>query len=135
MSKYVVTGGAGFIGSNIVTRLVLEGEKVTVLDNLSEGKIENLTPVMDKITFIEGDIRNGKDLDKALNGARFVLHQAALRSVPKSMTLPLEYNDVNVSGTLALLMKAKEHGIKRVVFCIFQLCLRRQGCLSGKRRR
>lgn len=116
MSKYVVTGGAGFIGSNIVTRLVLEGEKVTVLDNLSEGKIENLTPVMDKITFIEGDIRNGKDLDKALNGARFVLHQAALRSVPKSMTLPLEYNDVNVSGTLALLMKAKEHGIKRVVF-------------------
>ncbi len=85
MNKYLVTGGAGFIGSNIVERLIQDGEKVVVLDNLSEGKIENLSPVINEITFIKGDIRNEKDLDKALKDVDFVLHQAALRSVPKSM--------------------------------------------------
>ena len=115
-AKYLVTGGAGFIGSNIVERLVQKGESVVVLDNLSEGKLENLKPVMDKITFIKGDIRNEKDLDSALKGADFVLHQAALRSVPKSMERPLEYNDVNVSGVLKLLIKAKENKIRRFVF-------------------
>ena len=116
MNKYLVTGGVGFIGSNIVERLVQNGEKVVVLDNLCEGKIENLSAVINEITFIKGDIRNEKDLDKALKGVDFVLHQAALRSVPKSMERPLEYNDVNVSGTLKLLMKSKEHNIKRLVF-------------------
>ncbi|UCD55367.1 MAG: SDR family oxidoreductase [Candidatus Omnitrophota bacterium] len=116
MNTYLVTGGAGFIGSNIVERLVQKGEKVMVLDNLREGKLENLDTVMDKITFIKGDIRNEKDLDKALKEVDFVLHQAALRSVPKSMERPLEYNDVNVSGTLKLLIKAREKKIKRLVF-------------------
>ncbi|MGB2705626.1 MAG: SDR family oxidoreductase [Candidatus Omnitrophota bacterium] len=115
-TKFLVTGGAGFIGSNIAERLVQMGEEVTVLDDLSGGKLENLSPVKNKITFIKGDIRNEKDLDKALRGTDFVLHQAALRSVPKSMTRPVEYNDVNVNGTLKLLMKAKEHKVKRVVF-------------------
>ena len=114
--KFLVTGGAGFIGSNIVGRLVKSGEEVIVLDNLCEGELENLRGVMDKVTFIKGDIRDEKDLDRALRGVDFVLHQAALRSVPKSMTRPLEYNDVNVSGTLGLLMKAKAHNVKRVVF-------------------
>jgi len=113
---YLVTGGAGFIGSNITEYLVKNGEKVTVLDNLSEGKLENLAAFKDKILFIKGDIREVKDLDHALKGVDFVLHQAALRSVPKSFDRPLDYNDVNVSGTLKLLMKAKEHGIKRIVF-------------------
>jgi len=116
MSRYLITGGAGFIGSNIVERLVIDGEKVVVLDNLCEGKLENLSSVMDKITFIKGDIRNEKDLNKALKGVNFVLHQAALRSVPKSMERPLEYSDVNVTGTLKLLIKAKEHKVKRLVF-------------------
>ncbi|MDD5438644.1 MAG: SDR family oxidoreductase [Candidatus Omnitrophica bacterium] len=114
--RFLVTGGAGFIGSNITGRLVADGYPVTVLDNLSEGKRENLSAVMQKITFIKGDIRNDKDLDKALQGVTYVLHQAALRSVPKSMTRPLEYNDVNVNGTLRLLIKAREHKVKRVVF-------------------
>ena len=116
MKRYLITGGAGFIGSNIVERLVKNGEGVVVLDNLCEGKIENLSSVMDKIKFIKGDIRNEKDLDNALKGVDFVLHQAALRSVPKSMERPLEYNDVNVNGTLKLLIKAKEHKVKRVVY-------------------
>ena len=115
MSTFLITGGAGFIGSSIAEELVKSGEKVIVLDNLLEGKLENLASVMDKITFIKGDIRNEKDLDKALKGVDFVLHQAALRSVPKSMTRPLEYNDVNVNGTLKLLKKASEHKVKRVV--------------------
>ncbi|GAF88598.1 unnamed protein product, partial [marine sediment metagenome] len=116
MSKYLVTGGAGFIGSNITERLVQKGEEVIVLDDLSGGKIENLSSVKNKITFINGDIRNGKDLNKALKGVDFVLHQAALRSVPKSMARPLEYNDVNVNGTLKLLKKACEYKVKRLVF-------------------
>lgn len=114
--KFLVTGGAGFIGSNIVERLVKRGEKVIVLDNLLEGRLENLLAVKNKITFIKGDIRRERDLDKALRGVDFVLHQAALRSVPKSMKMPLEYNDVNVKGTLLLLMKAREHRVKRVVY-------------------
>lgn len=114
--KFLVTGGAGFIGSNIAEKLAGEGHAVIVLDNLVEGKLENLSPIKDKITFIKGDIREEKDLDRALKGVDFVLHQAALRSVPKSMERPIEYNDVNVNGTLKLLIKAKEHKIKRLVF-------------------
>ena len=116
MSKYLVTGGAGFIGSSITERLVKSGQEVVVLDNLCEGKIENLSSVKNSIVFIKGDIRNDKDLDKALKGVDYVLHQAALRSVPKSMSMPLEYNDVNVNGTLKVLLKAREKNIKRVVF-------------------
>jgi len=114
--KFLVTGGAGFIGSHIVGRLVGKGEDVVVLDNLSNGKMENIKPFQKKITFIKGDIRKDRDLDKALKGVDFCLHQAALRSVPKSMEQPLEYDGVNVKGTLKLLLKAKEHKIKRVVF-------------------
>ena len=116
MAKFLVTGGAGFIGSNITDSLVKRGEEVVVLDNLSEGRIGNLDNVINNIKFIEGDIRNESDLEKAMEGVDFILHQAALRSVPKSMTRPLEYNDVNVTGTLKLLIKAKEKKIKRVVF-------------------
>ena len=116
MKRYLITGGAGFIGSNIAERLVQIGEKVIVLDNLCEGKLENLSTIKEKITFIKGDIREEKDLDKALKDVDFVLHQAALRSVPKSMKRPLEYNDVNVNGTLKLLIKAKEHKVKKLVY-------------------
>jgi len=114
--KFLITGGAGFIGSNIAEYLVRKGESVIVLDSLIEGKLENLSSVMNKISFIKGDIRRDADLDKALKGVDFVLHQAALRSVPKSMERPLDYNDVNVNGTLKVLIKAKEHRVKRVVY-------------------
>ncbi|MFH1791053.1 MAG: SDR family oxidoreductase [Candidatus Omnitrophota bacterium] len=114
--KFLVTGGAGFIGSNIVDRLVSDGHDVTVLDNLCTGSPDNLKNVRDKIKFIKGDIRSDADLESALDGAEYVLHQAALRSVPKSMTDPFGYNDVNVTGTLRLLMKCRQRGVKRLVF-------------------
>ncbi|MGB2601802.1 MAG: SDR family oxidoreductase [Candidatus Omnitrophota bacterium] len=114
--KYLVTGGAGFIGSNIVEELSRQSKDVRVLDNLSTGKEENLEPFMDKIDFQKGDIRSEDDVRKALNGVDFVIHQAALRSVAKSVERPVPTNDVNVNGTMNLLMMAREVGVKRVVY-------------------
>ncbi|RLD15672.1 MAG: LPS biosynthesis protein WbpP [Caldiserica bacterium] len=114
--RYLVTGGAGFIGSNIVEELIKRGEKVRVIDNFSTGKRENLDPFLDKIELIEGDIRDDEALEKALKGVDFVIHEAALRAVQRSVDDPLSTNDVNISGTLKLLLKAKEHKVKRVVF-------------------
>ena len=116
MAHYLVTGGAGFIGSNIVEELVGRGEKVKVLDNFITGFRENLAPFMDKIELIEGDIRDKIALGRALAGVDFVIHQAALRSVPKSVDDPFTTNEINVFGTLNLLMAAKEAKIKRVVY-------------------
>ncbi|MDD5633857.1 MAG: SDR family oxidoreductase [Candidatus Omnitrophica bacterium] len=114
--KYLVTGGAGFIGSNIVEEIVKRGKTVRVLDNLSTGKEENLAPFKGKIEFQKGDIRKEKDVEKALKGVEFVIHQAALRSVARSVEQPSITNDVNVNGTLNLLLKAKEAGVKRLVY-------------------
>jgi len=111
----LVTGGAGFIGSHIVDRLVDLGADVVVLDDLSSGKLENLAQNQEKVKFIKGDIRNEKDLEAALDGVDAVSHQAAWRSVPKSVNKPWEYNEVNVGGTLKLFLKAKERGIKKIV--------------------
>ncbi len=131
MAKYLVTGGAGFIGSNIVEELVRRMEarqglspkgtvprvtEVRVLDNFVTGKMENLKPFLKKITLIKGDIRNRRDLDKALNGVDYVIHQAALRSVPKSVDDPFTTNDININGTLNLLVAARDHDVKRVVY-------------------
>ena len=122
MAKYLVTGGAGFIGSNIVEELVRlkeAGRKVDairVLDNLSTGSKKNLAPFMDKIELIEGDIRDKNMLSGALEDIDFVIHQAALRSVAKSVEDPFATNDVNVFGTLNLLVAAKESKVKRVVY-------------------
>jgi nucleoside-diphosphate-sugar epimerase len=115
MSLYLVTGGAGFIGSHIVATLVKNGEKVRVLDNFITGKKENLAGVMNKIRLITGDIRNVKTLKKSLTGVDYVLHQAALRSVPRSIEDPVSSNDVNITGTLLLLKTAHECKVKRVV--------------------
>jgi UDP-glucose 4-epimerase len=116
MSTYLVTGGAGFIGSNIVEELVRRGKKVRVIDSLITGKKENLAPFSGKIKFIKADIRNRAALRKAMNGVDYVIHQAALRSVPKSVDDPFTTNDINVNGTLNVLFEAKAAGVKRVVY-------------------
>jgi len=114
MSLYLVTGGAGFIGSNIVEELVKKGEGVRVIDNFITGSRDNIAPFKE-IDLIEGDIRSKEDLEKALKDVDYVLHQAALRSVPKSVDDPFLTNDINVNGTLNLLFQAKKAGVKRLV--------------------
>lgn len=119
MSRFLVTGGAGFIGSNICEKLIKGGHYVRVLDNFSSGKMENLcfTKTLTPLAFelIEGDIRDKATCDKACKEIDYVLHQAALRSVPKSMKDPDSYNDVNIQGTLNMLQAASKHRVKRFV--------------------
>jgi nucleoside-diphosphate-sugar epimerase len=114
--KYLVTGGAGFIGSNIVEELLKRGFSVRVLDNFSTGKRENLHPFEKDIELIEGDIRSYHTVNQAVKGIDIILHQAALPSVPRSINDPLTTNDVNVGGTLNILDAAKDHKVKRIVF-------------------
>jgi len=116
MSLYLVTGGAGFIGSHIVDKLVQLGEKVRVLDNFVTGKKENLSKSINKIELINGDIRDRKKLQVALKSVDFVLHQAALRSVPRSVDDPISTNDVNITGTLLLLEQSRKCKVQRVVY-------------------
>jgi len=115
VSIYLVTGGAGFIGSHLVEALVTRGETVRVLDNFVSGKRENLAPWRDRITLIEGDIRDRAKVTETVRGVDYVLHQAALRSVPKSMAHPEEYHEVNVSGLLTVLQAARAAKVKRFV--------------------
>jgi nucleoside-diphosphate-sugar epimerase len=114
--RYLVTGGAGFIGSNIVDELVRRGHGVVVLDNLSSGKESNLAGVRDKIQFIRGSITDLEQVREACEGADYVLHLAARTSVPRSVKEPLETNAVNVDGTLNVLVAARDAKVRRVVF-------------------
>jgi len=116
MSTYLVTGGAGFIGSHIVEELVRRGETVRVLDNFATAKRENLLPFCDAVEIVEGDVRSYHIVREAVQGVDFVLHQAALPSVPRSVRDPITSNEVNVGGTLNLLDAAREAGVKRVVY-------------------
>lgn len=116
MAMWLITGGAGFIGSSIVAELVKRGEKARVLDNFCEGKKENLEEVIKEIELIEGDIRDKDTLSSVMKDIDYVLHQAALRSVPRSVDNPFSYNEVNITGTLNVLIAAKEAKVKRVVF-------------------
>ncbi|NPV29981.1 MAG: SDR family oxidoreductase [Firmicutes bacterium] len=111
----LVTGGAGFIGSNLTLELVRRRWRVRVLDNLATGRLQNLEPVLDQIEFIQGDVRNREDVERAVKGVEFVFHQAALPSVPRSVEDPLSTNEVNVTGTLNLLLAARDLGVRRVV--------------------
>ncbi|AUP77271.1 SDR family oxidoreductase [Flavivirga eckloniae] len=116
--QVLVTGGAGFIGSNLCEYLLSHGISVVCLDNFSTGKRENIAPFIndDNFTLIEGDIRNIEDCRKSCKNVDYVLHQAALGSVPRSIKDPITTNDVNVSGFLNMLVAAKEVGVKRFIY-------------------
>src|SRR5438552_524025 len=116
MSVYVVTGGGGFIGSHIVEELLRRNETVTVIDNFSTGKHENVDPFADDVEIIEADIAEAKNLAQFLKGVDYVIHQAAIPSVPKSMADPVKSHHANVDGTLRLLVACREAGVKRVVY-------------------
>jgi len=112
---YLVTGGGGFIGSNLVQALVERGQHVRVLDNFATGRRQNLAELENKIELIEGDIRDRAAAEGAMEGVDYVLHQAALGSVPRSIQDPMTSNDVNVNGTLNLLGAAKKARVQRFV--------------------
>jgi nucleoside-diphosphate-sugar epimerase len=112
MSNYLVTGGAGFIGSHIVDALLKRGETVRVIDNLCTGRIENIEHVLKEIEFIKGDIRDREVAKKAVSGIDYVIHQAAIPSVPRSFQTPMDSVSVNSGGTLELLIAAKEEGVR-----------------------
>ena len=113
--KVVVTGGAGFIGSNLAEEL-LKKHEVTVIDNLSTGRIENLDQIMDKINFIEGSITDLDLLKEAFSGSDTVFHEAAIPSVQRSVDNPIASNEANVEGTLKVLVAARDCGVRKVVY-------------------
>ncbi len=117
-SKVLVTGGAGFIGSNLIESLLLHNNKVTCLDNFSTGKRENLKTFAANNNFrlIEGDIRNVSDCEKAVKDIDIVFHEAALGSVPRSIKDPVTTTDVNIGGFVKILFAAKEAGVKRFIY-------------------
>jgi nucleoside-diphosphate-sugar epimerase len=114
--RYLVTGGAGFIGSNIVDELMRRGHHVVVLDDLSAGKKANLAQVADRIDFREGSITDLPTMQKACEGVDYVVHLAARTSVPRSVKDPIESNRVNIDGTLNVLVAARDARVKRVVY-------------------
>ncbi len=117
-SKFLVTGGAGFIGSNLVEKILELGYQVRVLDNLSTGKEENIKEFIGHSRFllIKGDIRNLEDCQKACRNVDYVLHQAALGSVPRSIEDPIATNDTNICGTLNMMIAARDNHVKRFVY-------------------
>lgn len=113
---FLVTGGAGFIGSHIVETLLEQGAVVRVLDNFSTGRQENLASFADRVEVIEGDLRDGAAVHRAVDGVTYVLHQAALPSVPRSIEDPLTTHACNATGTLNLLVACRDAGVRRVVY-------------------
>jgi len=118
MSKILITGGAGFIGSNLVEHFLGKNHHVVVLDNFATGHRHNIAQHVDNpnFTLIEGDIRNNEDCQKAVEGVDYVLHQAALGSVPRSIKDPQTSNEVNVTGFLNMLVAARDAGVKRFIY-------------------
>src|SRR6185295_11054029 len=114
-AMYLVTGGAGFIGSHVAETLVRRGERVRIFDDFSSGKRANLRDFADAVEVHEGDLRDMAAVRRAVDGVAGVYHQAALRSVPRSVDNPLATNDVNITGTLQLLMACRDAGVRRVV--------------------
>jgi nucleoside-diphosphate-sugar epimerase len=116
MGLYLVTGGAGFIGSSIARGLIARGDGVRIIDNFSTGKRENLADIASRIELLEGDIRDDRLLARALAGVEVVFHEAAIASVPQSMAEPLENHAVNATGTWRVLESARHAGVRRVVY-------------------
>lgn len=116
MTTYLVTGGAGFIGSNLVEELIKRGESIKVIDNFSTGKKENIKEFMPRIKLVQGDIRNLDTVREAVEGVDFVLHEAALTSVARSVENPLATTESNINGTLNVLIAAREAGVKRIIY-------------------
>ncbi len=113
--RILVTGGAGFIGSHLVEKLLSEGHEVIVLDNLSSGSLKNLSKIKEDIFFVKGDVRCSRDVEKAVREAECVVHLAALISVEESFKKPLTYNEVNSTGTLVLLKASEHFGVDKFV--------------------
>jgi nucleoside-diphosphate-sugar epimerase len=116
MAKYLITGGAGFIGCNLARHILEMGHQVVVLDNFATGKRENLAEIQGRIELIEGDIRDRSAVDRAVRGCAAIFHEAALGSVPRSVKEPVTSHDVNVTGTITVLEAARAAGVKRLVF-------------------
>ena len=115
-NRYLVTGGAGFIGSHIVMRLVKDGAVVRVVDNLATGQIQRLDPVRSAIEWVQGDLADEAVAKNVVDGMDFVVHQAAVPSVQRSLSDPLGTNQANVVGTLNLLESSRRAGIRRFVY-------------------
>lgn len=113
---YLIIGGCGFIGSHIAERLVMEGNSVRIFDDLSSGKETNIFPIRNKLEFIKSDIRNVSEITSAMAGVDYVFHQAALVSVFDSVKRPKDNHDINIAGTLNILIAARDAGVKRLVF-------------------
>ena len=116
MALYLVTGGAGFIGSNLVRHVLARGDNVRVLDNFSTGKRENIEEVASQIELVEGDLCDAEKVRQAVDSVDYILHQAALPSVPRSVELPLESHASNTTGTLMLLQAARDGKVRRLVY-------------------
>jgi UDP-glucose 4-epimerase len=116
MSIYLVTGGAGFVGSHIATALVERGDQVRVLDNFSTGHQRNLAHLAGRVELLDGDLSNRAVVDRATAGVEVIFHQAALASVPRSVATPLDTNDACVTGTVNLLDSARQAGVRRLVY-------------------
>ena len=116
MAKYLITGMAGFIGSTLAHTLVEQGHEVRGIDNLSTGNLENLGDIRSQVEFEVADLQDGEAMRAACEGVDFVLHQAALASVPRSVKDPLTSHDSNINGTMTLLLAARDAGVKRIVY-------------------
>jgi UDP-N-acetylglucosamine/UDP-N-acetyl-alpha-D-glucosaminouronate 4-epimerase len=116
MATYLITGIAGFIGSSLARAVLAQGDKVRGIDNLATGKIANLTEILEHIDFRQSDLLDAKATQAACEGVDYILHQAAIPSVPRSVRDPLESNRANVDGTVTLLVAAKDAKVKRVVY-------------------
>lgn len=116
VARYLITGIAGFIGSTLAHELVQQGHQVRGIDNLSTGRMENLQDLLPSLEFTVADLRDGDAMRTACDGVDFVLHQAALASVPRSVKDPLSSHDSNINGTLSLLIAARDAGVKRIVY-------------------